>query len=74
MEPDQTLFNSFFASDYFCHLLITLAISLDPGHVSPDLDPNCLFPEYIFKNINFEKISRRQQKSVQNYPAYKELT
>ena len=39
-------FSSFFASSGFCHLLITLANSLDPDqdqlNVGPDLDPNSL--------------------------------
>ena len=39
-----SVFNSLPASSDFCHLLITLAISLDPDqarhNVRPDLDPN----------------------------------
>ena len=41
-------FNSLPASGNFCHLLITIANSLDPDqarqNVRPDLDPNCLTP------------------------------
>ena len=43
-----SLFNSLPASSDFCHLLITLANSLDPDQARqnawPDLDPNCLTP------------------------------
>ena len=39
-------FNSFFASNNFCRLLITFANSLDPDQdqhlIGPDLDPNSL--------------------------------
>ena len=50
MQPDLYLHdvhiksvNSFLAGGDFCHLLITLASSLDPDqNVGPDLDPNCL--------------------------------
>ena len=41
-------FNYLPASGDLCHLLITFANSLDPGHarqnVGPDLNPNCLKP------------------------------
>ena len=42
----QNLFNSFFASGDFCHLLITFENGLDPDkdlqNVGPDLGPNRL--------------------------------
>ena len=45
-----SVFKSLSASDKFCHLLITFAISLDPDQarhfVGPDLDPNCLTPQW----------------------------
>ena len=65
-----------------CHLLITFANSLDPDqawqNVRPDLDPNYLkLWWYSWNNFSkkliFKEISRRQ-KSMQNYPACKELT
>ena len=64
------------------HLLITFANSLDPDqawqNVRPDLDPNYLkLWWYSWNNFSkkliLKKISRRQ-KSMQNYPACKELT
>ena len=43
-----SVFNTLPARGDFCHLLITLANSLDPDqarrNVRPDLDPNCLTP------------------------------
>ena len=65
-----------------CHLLITFAKSLDPNqarkNVGPDLDPNCLpFWWYSYKifseKVNFKKTSTDNKKSMQNYPACKEL-
>ena len=59
-----------------------VASSLDPNQarqdVGPDLGPNCLtllmvFPKEFFKEVDFEKISRRQ-KSMQNYAVGKDLT
>ena len=66
---------------YKCHLLITLANSLDPDqarqNVGPDLDPNCLtlmvFLKEFFETVDFEKKISRRQKSMQNYPACKRL-
>ena len=51
-------------------LLITFTNSLDPDqdqqNVGPDLDPSCLtlivFLKEFFEKVNFEKVSRRQQK------------
>ena len=56
---------------YLCHLLKTIANSLDPDeaqqNVGPDLDPICLtlriFLKEFFKKVDFEKNSR-QQKSI----------
>ena len=49
-------FNSFPASGDVCHLLITLANSLDPDqawqNVWSDLDPNCLNPSRFFEKVN----------------------
>ena len=73
---------SFLASGDFCRLLKTFANSLDPDqarqNVGPDLDPNCLtlwwYSWKIFlKKLILKKI-HRQQKSMQNYPACKELS
>ena len=73
--------NSLPTSGDFCHLLITFANSLDPDqagqNIGPDLDPNCLtlwcYSWKIFLGkVNLNKI-HRWQKSMQNYPACKEL-
>ena len=62
----------------FCSLLITFANSLDPDQ-DCQKDQDCqfntlnVFLKEFFKKVNFVKISRRQ-KSMQNYPACKELT
>ena len=73
--------NSFPASGDFCRLLITFANSLEPDqawqNVGPDLDPNCLtlwwYSWKIFFKISIFKKIHRWQKSMQNYPACKEL-
>ena len=57
-------FNSFLANCDFCHLLITLANSLDPDqdrqNVGPDLDPNCLtLWWYSWKNFRKKLILER---------------
>ena len=60
------------ASDHFCHLLVTIANSLDPDQarqdVGPGLDPNCftlmvLSKDLFLKNVDFEKISTQQKKT-----------
>ena len=74
--------NSFPASGDFCRLLITFANSLDPDqarqNVGSDLDPNCLILwwyswKIFLKKLILKKINRLQ-KSMQNYPACKEVT
>ena len=74
-------FNYFLASLHFCHLLITLANSLDPGqdlqNIGPDLNTFSIWhsesvPErLIWKNL-FEKKSADDNKSMKLFPAYKE--
>ena len=77
----NSFLNQFLACQGFCLLLITIANSLDPDqdwqNVGPDLDPNCLTLwlcswRNFSRKVNFEKISRWQQKH-ENYPACKEL-
>ena len=66
------MFNSLPACNFFCHLLIIFANSLEPDqacqNVGPDLDPNCM-TERIFEKVDFGKKISRQQTSVKNYPA-----
>ena len=74
----QTDFTSLFTRQ--CRLLITYANSLDPDqarrNVGPDLGPNCLtlmvLPKEFFEKVDFEK-NQQIHKSMQNYPACKEL-
>ena len=59
-------FNSLLTSGDFCHLLITIANSLDPEqarqNVRHDLDPNCLqFWWYFCKNILKKQIFKKKQ-------------
>ena len=64
----EYLINSFPASGDFCHLLITVAKSLDPDqarqNVGPDLDPNFLtlmvFLKDFFEKVNFKRKIHRQ--------------
>ena len=55
------IFNSFLASSDICHLLITLANSLDPDqdgqNVGPDLDPKLFDTLIVFLNEYFEKVN-----------------
>ena len=45
---------------------------LPTREVGPDLDPNCLtLLKDFFEKVDCEKISR-QQKNMENYPAFKE--
>ena len=82
----QNSVNSFPACAKFCRLLITFANSLDPDqawhNVRPDLDPNCLtlwwyswmiVLKKLIKKKKKKKKKHRWQKSMQNYPACKEL-
>ena len=72
--------NSLPANGQFCHL-ITFANSLDPDqarhNVGPDLDSSSLTPLWyfclFFLKVDFEEISRRQKRTMENYPACKEL-
>ena len=71
---------NFVACGYFCRLLKTFANNLDPDqarqNVGPDLDPNCLtlmvFMQEFFEKVNLKK-NPQTKKSMQNYPACKEL-
>ena len=73
--------NSFLASRDFCRLLITFTNSLNPDqdrqNVGPDLDPNCLtlilFLKETFENIILKERSADSNKSMHNFPAFKEL-
>ena len=55
--------NSFLGRSYFANILDP---DQDGQNVHPDLDQNCdtliLFLKEFFEKVNFEKISRRQQK------------
>ena len=73
------------ASGNFCRLLITFANSLDPDqarqNVEPDLDPKSklfdtlmvFLKDFFKKKLILKKRIHRRQKSMQNYPACKEL-
>ena len=74
--------SSFAASGDFCPLLITFAYSLDPDQarqdIGPDLEPNCLTLlwyswKIVLKKVNLKKKNPQMTKSMQNYPACKEL-
>ena len=67
-----------------CPLLKTFAVwtqiktDRNSQKVCPDPDPNCLtlmvFLKEFFENVNFENKSVQMTKSMQNYPARKEIT
>ena len=73
--------SSFLARDDFCHLLITFANSSDPDqdrqYVCANPDSNRLtliiFLKYFLKRVIIEKRQQTTIKSLENYPACKEL-
>ena len=75
-------YNSFLASGDFYRLLITFANNFDPDQArkkcrawsgSKLFDTLMVFLKEFFEKVNLKKI-HRQQKSMQNYPACKELS
>ena len=67
------ILNSFPASGYFCHLLITFASSLDPDkawqNVGPDLDPKCLTLWWYSWKIFLKKLNPQMTKKHANLPS-----
>ena len=70
------IFNSFLASSNFCCLLITFAVWTQirtVGSGSKPFDTLIVFLKEFFENVNFEKRSSDNNKSMKNYPTCKEL-
>ena len=69
-------FNSFLASGDFCCLLITFANNLDPDQAWHAYCLTLLGYSWkiFFEKVNFKNKIHRWPKSLQNYPACKELT
>ena len=68
--------NSFLASGDFCHLLIILQTvwtqirtNRTSCSESEPLDTMIVFLKGVFENVNFEKKSADDNKSMKNYPA-----